>query len=288
MQSSRSFRPFLVAAVLLVGSAVTLAHHVGVPLSSIFGTEVMTELTYFTKAGNVGVPPYSLGGDHHAYVVPENSSFTVSDGKGGFERVSFPAGTFADPAHVEPEAIVNAVNAQLGLATALVDNSTLMLRGVEGGSGARLMLTDGPGAPLAALGLLPGTVMGADDVEFTLSIPAEDHGDDHEGGQFAHHPYLAVMSTTEGVTGVGGVQVPIAIDATTLLGLRATQFGAFPGSLGVLDEDEDATATFDRALLAPLFPGGRPERIHYSFVVFDEGVTTIEFASNRFDVVIEG
>jgi hypothetical protein len=285
---SHKFRSILIAGIVLASGAVAFGHHLAVGLSSVFGTEVMTEIVYFSHSDNLGVPAYRVGVDSHTVSLPDGAQFAVSDGSGATELVTFTTGLFTDPAQVDLEDVAEAINAQLTLGVALVDNDTLVLRGVEGGSAASLSLADGPGAPLATLGLLPGTVQGADDVQLVLSIPAsDDYADSHEGGGLAHHPYLVVMSATDGVTPVAGFQVPIAIDFTTLMGLRATQMGAFPGSIGELDENEDAQSTFDTALLSKMYPQGLPDRLYFTFVVFGENLDSIEYVSNAFDVVIE-
>lgn len=290
MQSfrSRKFRPVLIAGAVLALGGVCFAHHIAQGLSSVFGIEVMTEIVYLAQGDNLGVPAYRLGTDSHTVDVSGGPQFAVSDGSGASEQVVFSDGLFADPTHADLEEVAAAINDQLSLGVAQVDNGTLVLRGVQGGSQAGLTLDEGPGGALATLGLQPGTVQGADDIQLELSIPAhDDHADDHQGPGLQHHSYLVVMSATEGVTGVGGFQVPIAIDGTTLMGLRMAQYGMFPGAVGQLDENEDGHATFDTALLAHMYPQGLPDRLSFSFVVFNESLTKIEYVSNRFDVAIE-
>jgi hypothetical protein len=103
----------------------------------------------------------------------------------------------------------------------------------------------------------------------------------------AGHTYMLVMSTTPGETHAAGQVVPLAIDETTLLGLRAIEFGLLPGFFGTHEQNGEALVSFDTALLKKMFPAGAPDELYYSFVVFDPALTSLEFASNRFDAVIE-
>ncbi|MGQ0554168.1 MAG: hypothetical protein ACT4PU_13225 [Planctomycetota bacterium] len=283
------FRSVLVAGGVLALGVVTFAHHIPVALSSLFGTEVLTEVTYFAQSDNLGVPAYRVGIDEHHVALTEGAQFSVTDGEGSTETVVFAPGLFADPSHADLHDVAEAIAAQLTIATAHVDNSSIVLHGTQGGGAASLTLSDGVGSPLSALGLLPGVVTGTDDIHLELSLPGEhEHGpgDDHEGSGLAHHPYLVVASATEGVTMVAGFEVPLILDTTTLLVSRATQFGLLPGFVGELSESEDASAVFETSLLPKLYPQGLPEKLYFSFVVFEEDLGGIAFVSNRFTAVL--
>lgn len=280
-------RSFLVLGLVALGG-VALAHHVPVALSSVFGTEIMTEVAFVATGTSVGVPAYRVGtSEHHVAILPE-SSFSVSDGS-ATETVVVPAGSFEDPSDIDTHDLVEFLNGQLTLASAGLDNNTVVLRSLDGGSAAELTLTDGPGAPLAALGLGTGTVTGADDVVLTLSIPAaEPHGDDHAGEGLEHHPYYVVASTSAGSTWVAGHEIPLLVDEATLAFVRTTQIGLTAGFWGELDDNADATAVIPGDLFAKVFPQGLPERLHLAYVVFNQDMTDIEYVSNRFDVVFDG
>lgn len=280
-------RSLIVTGLVALGGAA-LAHHIPVALSSVFGTEIMTEVAFVATGTSVGVPAYRVGtSEHHVAILPE-SSFSVSDGS-ATETVVVPAGSFEDHGEIDTHDLVEFLNGQLTLATADLDNNTIVLRSLDGGSAAELTLADGPGAPLAAMGLGEGTVTGAEDVVMTLSIPAEEpHEDDHPGEGLEHHPYYIVASTTAGSTWVAGHEIPLLIDDATLSFVRTTQIGLTGSFWGELDDNADATAVIPGDLFAKVFPQGLPERLYVAYVVFNHELTDIEFVSNRFDVVFDG
>jgi hypothetical protein len=272
----------------LAFAAAALAHHIPVALSTAYGEQVLSTITYFDTPTHVGVPAYRLGGDAHSIALGDGSSFTVVDHHGAAQTVTFAAAQFADIAHAEPDEVAAAINAQLPTATAFVENNSITLRGNEGGAGASLTFTDGAGAPLAALGLQPGTVNGSGDIDLVLSVPAPHHDEDGEpeAPHLEHHPYLVVLSTTAGATPVGGGHVlPFAVDAITDLGLRATNLGLLPGFAGTLDHNADGTARIPGSLLDKLFPNGKPDALFAAYAVFSTDLTGIEMVSNRFEVV---
>lgn len=287
---SFSWKKSLLVASGAVIASIALAHHIQTPLSSAYGTEILTKIKWYTSFGNEGVPAYHVGDDHHTYVLQSNSTFSVHDHGGATQSVTFDASQFASLAAATPEEVADAINAQLTIGRALVDNNTIVIRGVTGGSNASLDLVDGAGSPLATLGLAPATVPGSDAIDLTLSIPLEDEHEDtpappHE--DLAHHPYLVIASATPGTTVVDGHEIPLALDAFTTLTLRGTQLGKFPGFVGELDDNSDATATFDAALAHATLPGGLPPRLYFAYVVFSEELDAIEFVSNAFEVEVE-
>lgn len=274
---------FVLAAVL---SPFAAAQPVPKSFSAACCELFLTELAWVKSPANPGVPPYVMGMGETTFALTDGAGFSVSDGT-DTEQVTFSAADFADIAAATPEELMHALNDQLTLGEAMVDGGMLMLRGFGGGADAVLELTEGPGDALMSLGLPAGMMNGDDDIELRLATDLEmAMGDDHEGG-LAGHDYIVVMSTTEGVTPVAGWQVPLAVDATTLLGLRALQLGLLPGFSGELDAEGGAHVSLDGALLPKLFPGGLPERLHFAFVVFDEGLTDIAFVGNAFSVVFE-
>lgn len=278
-------RSLLVAAVFALAAAAG-AQAVPKSLSAACCELFLTELVYLKTPGTTGVPPYVMGMGEAAYALSDGASFTVGDGE-ATEQVVFSAADFADISAATPEEVMDAINAQLTLGEAMVDSGMLMLRGLQGGASAELELGEGAGDALMALGLPAGMMNGADDIELRLATDLEmAMGDDHEGG-LAGHPYLVVVSATEGVTPVAGWQVPLAVDATTLLGLRAIEAGLLPGFLGNLDAEGGATVSFDAALLPKMFPGGLPERLHFAFVVFEEDLSGIALVGNAFSVAFE-
>ena len=244
----------------------------------------LTELVYYQQLGNVGVPAYTMNMGEMTYALTSGSGFSVTGAAGTTEQVVFDAADFADIGAATMDEVMDSINAQVTGAEALMDSGMLMLRGLQGGSDAELTLAEGTGGALATLGFDADTMMGAEDVELKLIT---DVGDDPVDNHLAGHTYLIVVSTTPGETPAAGKVVPLAIDDTTLLGLRAVQFGLLPGFMGTLDEKGEALATFDTALLKKMFPAGAPDELYFSFVVFDSAATTLEFASNRFDAVID-
>lgn len=275
-------------AVLLAGTTV-FGHHLQAGLSSVLGSETLTEILYVAKSGKIGVAPHVIGTEDPSVDVLPHSSFTVTDADGNSETVTVLGGMFANPAQADVQEVVEALGSQLTLAEMVLVNDTLVIRGKDGGAASSLTLTEGTGGLLGSLGILSTTAVGTDDIEISLSIPSADgHHHHHEtGSSLAGHAFYMILSTTEGVTNVAGKQIPVLFDATTSLGIRAMNLGLLPGFFGHLDANEDAVATFDTALLPKLFPDQLPERLFLTFVVFNETLTGLDYVSNRFDVVIE-
>ena len=279
-----TFRRFALAAALLAPALAAQSVSGEKALTAACCEKFLTELVYYQKLDNIGVPAYTMNMGDMTYSLSHGSSFTVSDGAGQTEEVVFDAADFADIGAATMDEVMDAINAQVTGSEAMVDSGMLMLRGLQGGPDAELTLAEGTGGALATLGFAADTMMGAEDVELKLIT---DVGDAPMENHLAGHTYMLVMSTTAGETQAAGQTVPLAIDATTLLGLRALQFGLLPSFMGTLDQDGAAHATFDTALLKKMFPAGAPDELYFSFVVFDPGLTSLEFASNRFDAVIE-
>lgn len=78
--------------------------------------------------------------------------------------------------------------------------------------------------------------------------------------------------------------MPVAYDETTVQILRAAQLGAVDGFIGELDANGDSLAVFETDLLGPSFGDELPPSMLFTYVVFDDDVTTIEFVSNAFEV----
>ncbi len=268
---SKRFITTLSAALL---ASVVFAHHVPVPLSSASATEILTDITFVKGSG---VPTYRLS-EGHSFEVPADAQFSVSDGN-ATHTIALSGGLMPN------EDIIAAVTAQTTMLEAFEHNGHLVLRSTVGGSAALLDLEEGRGGALTALGLVPGTSTGDDDIRLSISIPEADHthGDDHAGG-FAHHPYVVVASTTGGVTTVGEAELPFAVDATTTAFLRATALGVLPGFVGELTATEDGRASLTQAQLDTLFPAGVPDELYLAFAVLSEDGASVEFVSNRFTV----
>ena len=279
-----TFRRFALAAALLAPALAAQSVSGEKALTAACCEKFLTELVYYQKLGNVGVPAYTMNMGDMTYNLSHGSSFSVSDGAGQTEEVVFDAADFADIGAATMDEVMDAINAQVTGSEAMVDSGMLMLRGLQGGPDAELTLAEGTGGALATLGFAADTMMGAEDVELKLITDVGDAPMEHH---LAGHTYMLVMSTTAGETQAAGKTVPLAIDETTLLGLRAIEFGLLPGFVGTLDQNGEALATFDTALLKKMFPAGAPDELYFSFVVFDPGLTSLEFASNRFDAVVE-
>jgi len=274
-------------SIVLLGAAA-VAQMVPVALSAACCEKFLTTLEYYNTA-DPGVPAYVMGMNGDDFALVPGSSFQLTDSAGTSEDVVFDASQFADMDHATPEEVRDAVNDQLTVGEALVDSGMLMLRGVQGGADAAITLDDGTGGPLAVMGFENGTMTGTKDIELRLATSL----DDGMGGvgmePLPHHPYLVVMSATPGSVQVAGHTLPLGIDATTQTVLRATQLGLLPGFLGELDGNGDALTAFDTSLLPRIFPAGPPEHLYYSFVVFSQDLSSIDYVSNLFQVhVING
>jgi len=280
-------------ATLMLGGAL-LANHVPAALSSIFGSEVLTNVTYVTSGPQQGVVVYVKGHDHEiVHHLHGSYGFDVSDHTGATENVTFAEFQFPDIHNVPQQDAVDAINEQLTIAEAVVLNGHIFLRGTAGGDGASLTLTDQVGGVLGNLGLDPGTHTGATDIRLTVSIPAEDDGGPDGGhpheldhaGALAFHPYLIVASTSDGMIDAGnGHHVPFAWDATSEHVLRATEAGLVDGFFGWLDGNEDAEAVLSAETLAQMWPQGLPERVELALVVFSPDLGQVEFVSQVFGV----
>ena len=269
-------RNTLIAATALGLGALVFANHVAVPLSSAFGTEVLTDITFHQLEG---VPHYRVT-EGEVFQVPTGATFFLSDHSDHSDEIVLAGGAMTDAE------VVAAINAQATMAVASIQNGHVVLESHAGGAATLLNVQEGTGG-LAALGFAGGPGFGSDDVELTLSIPgAHEHGSDHEGG-FAHHPYVLIASATAGTTQAGALEVPVAFDQTTTLFLRATRLGLLPGFLGELDHGGDASATVGGEVLGQLFPAGLPSELHFAFGVFSQDGSTLEFVSNRFTVHID-
>ncbi len=300
-----SFRNIIIGSTIVLGGVVAFANHVPVPLSSPFGEEIFTRVVFFDQADHEGVPAYHRGSDEVDVNLVDGSTFELRDAAGATEQVVLHDN--ADD-HLDLDAIVASINGQITVGEAFVDNDTLGIRGLRGGAAESLELIDGFGEPLALLGFVGGTVSGEDDVRFTISLPGahhhggegeeHEHGDDHEEGHegeghgggehtFAHHPYVMLLSTTEGEIAVNdGYVIPVGYDSTLANTLRAMGVGLLPTFTGHLDENEDAEVVLPRGVLHAMFPQGMPEELFATFVVLDEVEPTVWYTSNVFTIEI--
>lgn len=282
-------RPALVLGLTLAAGAAAVAANslaaTPIALSASCCANFLSKIVFFNEPGNFGVPAYTMGMDALTYDLSDGASFSVSDG-GASQTVVFQSSQFADIDQASMDEVIDAINGQLTIGHVLMDTGMLMVRGVAGGPDAQLTLTDGPGAPLAALAVPPATILGTEDIELLLDTEAAGMAMDEGEAQFMHLPYFVAMSHTPGTTDVLGAQVPIAIDTTTLLGLRATQFDLLPDFVGEIDHHGMANATFDTKLLAKLYPSGTPASLYFAFVVFSADFSRIVFVSNRFEAEI--
>lgn len=311
-----SIKNILIGAGALALGGVLFANHVAVGLSSLFGYEIVDKIVFVESEGLTGVPAFVVGGEDETYELTAGDSFKVMRTDGVFDTVTFDAADFVDIQNATLDEVADAVSAQLTVAQFGELNGFLTFTGLEGGADASLTLANLTGLPLEDLQFTPDTTFGTKDIEFTISVPAPeghghggDHGDgghpasaadggDHGDGHGGHeHPgqdqgnanglagkrYVLVLSTTEGATGIGGLELPVAFDATTALGLRATNLGLLPGFVGKLNENEDEWATFPSDLLPLFFPEGNPESLYFAYAVFDFDLTP-EYVSNRFEV----
>jgi len=273
----------LTAGAFAALAAVGLAHHLHVPLSTLFGPQVLDSVVFYTESGKFGVPsirPTTEAFDHgHVFQFHDGDSFAVADGSGGRETVVFDAAAFAavgadiDRARLEDVAAV--INAGTDLIEAYVTNEVLAVRGVAGGSASTVDLSDGPGSPLAKLTLPAGPGSGSDDLELELSIPA-DHPVDLAG-----HNYWLLLSGTVGAFTFQGHSIPLGIDPTLNLGVLMAASGKLPGFIGQLDAGNDAAVVADGAWFGAFTPG---MELYFSYVVMSPDWSALEFVSNRFTV----
>lgn len=284
----------LTLSAALIGTSL-LAHHVPVPLSSEYGTQILTDVVYKIGTGpQSGVLAYVKGTENHSvHDLHSGHGFHVVDQDGVMETVTFEAGDFVDEHDVSLDELVDVLNGKLTVARASIENSHLFLRSLTGGEGASLELIEGDGEVLQKLQVAEGLHVGSPDVRVTLSIPAEEHEHDgylhHEGeSHFAHLPYVLVASTTEGVTSLGGgLSLPFAWDEVSSKVFRATQLSLLDGFFGALDDGADGEAVLTQAQIGTMFGSETPDALHMAFVVLAPGGALPVFVSNRFTVHFE-
>jgi hypothetical protein len=277
MQSKHLVRTAGAVAAL---AAVGLAHHVHVPLSTLFGPEILDGVVFYTGSDHFGVPhirPSSETFDHHhTFDLDDGDAFSVTTGSGASERIVFRAADFAGGIDQALSTDVAAViNAKAQLIEAHVENEAIVVRGVQGGAASTLDLADGPGAPLAQLALPEGLGQGSDHLELELSIPA-DHPVDLAG-----HNYWVLVSATEGSFAFQGAAIPLGLDPTLSLGVQLAASGKLPGFVGTLDAGNDASVVVDGSWLGDFMPG---MELGFAFVVMSPDWTAVDFVSNRFEV----
>jgi len=265
-------------------AALAFAHHIPVALSYVAGAEILTNVDLRLSGESIGVPPYVVSnGELETVSIADGAQFSVVNGEGTTETVTFDAADFADMSAIPVEDVVAHVNSQLSVAMAEVDNSYFTLRGLGGGVASTLGLQDGVSNPLASLNLGETTVAGALNAHMAISVPGEDHhhGEHDHQSDYAGFQYLLVASATQGEFVLpNGMSLPLALDAWTVEFLNATDAGMLPGFHGVLNETGDAEAILPTLLLPS---GSMPEKLYFAYLVVDP-TAGIVFTSNRFTI----
>jgi hypothetical protein len=280
MQSKHLLRTAGAVAAL---AAIGFAHHLHVPLSTLFGPEVLDGVVFYTQSDKFGVPnirPSTETFDHdHAFDLDGGDAFTVATQAGAAETIVFEAADFArlgaDIDRAEASAIVAVINSKASLVEAYESNAAIVLRGVEGGSGSTIDLADGPGAPLAKLTVPAGPGAGSDDLELEISIP-EDHPVDLAG-----HHYWLLFSGTDGSFSFQGRTIPLGVDPTLNLGVLMAAGGKLPGFVGQLDAGNDASVVAQGSWFSAFAPG---MELYMAYVVMSPDWSALDFVSNRFTV----
>jgi hypothetical protein len=271
------------SGALLAFASAALAHHVHVPLSTLFGPEVLDGVVFYTETGKFGVPhvrPSTETFDHdHTFAFADGDSFDVTTNSGATETVVFDAASFqavgSDIGAATAEEVAEVLSAQATLLEAYTANEALVVRGLEGGSSKTLDLTDGTGSPLAKLTLPSGAGAGSDHLDLVISIP-EDHPVDLAG-----HNYWLLISGTPGSLSFQGQTIPLGVDATLNLGAVMAASGKLPGFIGQLDAGNDAAATAVGAWFTNFTPG---MKLYFAYVVMSPDWSTLDYVSNRFTV----
>lgn len=109
-----------------------------------------------------GAAEASLIGGSGPFNFSAGGSMTVSVDGGPAQTVTFNPASFAVPAAATPAEVVTALNAQLVGTTASVVDGKVVLRSNTTGTASTLLVTDGAGAPAAALGLSTTLESGGD------------------------------------------------------------------------------------------------------------------------------
>jgi hypothetical protein len=274
-------KQFTLTSLTLGGlAALVFAHHIPVGLSHVAGTEILSEVVFFTNSGTFGVPAYRVGSveapEHHDPVgLADGDSFHVMNQAGLSETISFEAADFADIGTAAVEDIVGVINAKSNLVEALDVNGYVALRGMDGGGAASLSITDGTGAPLSLMGVGSGVALGSDNLELTLSIP-------DPSLNLAGRTYVVLASATDGSFQLNNHSVPIGHDNLTTRLFQATVAGNLPGFLGTLGANSDATAQLLGSQIQAGFAGNYPDKLYFAFLVLNGN--RVAFVSNRFVV----
>jgi hypothetical protein len=264
-------------------SAVGLAHHIHVPLSTLFGPEVLDGVVFYTESGKFGVPHIrpTTGEfeEHQEFDLDEGDAFSVVTESGAAESVVFTAADFAatggDIDHAQLSDIATVINTKAALIEAYEMNEALVVRGVAGGSASTIDLADVTGSPLAKLTLPAGVGAGSDHLDLELSIP-EDHP-----VNLAGHNYWLLISGTPGSFSFQGQAIPLGMDPTLNLGVLMAANGTLPGFIGQLDAGNDASVVADGSWFTNFTPG---MELYFAYVVMSPDWSALDFVSNRFTV----
>lgn len=281
-------RALTLTAAAALGVLVT-AHHVPVPLSHVVGSEILTEVVYYTASERFGVPPYFAGqvevGHHEPITVHDGDAIYIKHA-GQAETVVFETADFVDIDATEIGEVMSVISAKSQLVDGFETNSYTILRGSQGGADASIALEDVVGNVLEQLTFDTHTmVRGTEDLDLVVSVPlADEHAPRHDDHPLGGHRYLVLVSATDGEFSFRGTTIPVGLDPVLQAGVRAAFQGALPGFRGLLDHGGDAQATLSGALLSSAFAGSYPDKLYFAYLVFAEDSLDVEFVSNRFTV----
>lgn len=272
---------FLTTGAALGLTTLVLAHHVPVALSHVFGTEILSEVIFFTGPGLFGVPAHKVGAaeapDSGPVGLTDGDAFTIADETGTSETITLTSADFLDIASADLHETLHVINDKASLFEAYEENGFVVLRGLRGGAAKSLDVTDGVGGPLSKMGLGGGLVFGSDDLELTLSIPDPNLN-------LAGRTYLLFASATPGSFTINNKTIPIGLDALTSRFLNFALSGAPNGFLGTLDGNSDATVFLTAANLQAGFAGGYPDKLYFAYIVLGPGNQRVAYVSNAFTV----
>lgn len=96
------------------------------------------------------------------FALTAGSTFTVDLGSGVPQTVTLNAASFADITAATADELAAAISSSLVGAEAINVDGRVVIRSTTQGSSSKIILADGAGSPLAALGITPGTDFGTD------------------------------------------------------------------------------------------------------------------------------
>lgn len=232
-----------------------------------------------TAHGRFGVPPHVCSAPGLALdsvlPVPRSARFLAADESGQVETIRIEPGAREGSRLVTAD-LLEALDDQSGLVVAELQDSCLVLRGRRGGAGARLVLRDDWGAPLAALGIGDVEAHGWNAPELCLNVPH---------AELAGRSFALLASLRAGNAMLHGASLPLCDDSLLGFCASAALERGSPGFRGRLGAGGTGTLTVPEALFAR---AGYRGALHLVAAVLDEREASIVFVSSSFVIAFEG